>query len=345
MKKSIKRLIAITLSAASLAAVGMLATGCGNNFINGPTYEYKKLPSTGEYEFTGNPTTTVVPDAGIKIDGVLDEDFYKNTKWFKGNKILPTENGTLEVATYFAETGIVIAAKVHDSRPAVHSNWVETGNITCFNCYFAFGDAKQQSDGVYEIECTAGNRFKITQFTASGMKVLSPALDVAPVSAVKRDGDIKAGTCYDYAVEDFMPYALFGKQTRPEKVFLNPTMISSTLDETGNYIQQARTWYNFADRQAQELFKWGEPDSGYAFNSQGFISNKITVNATGGKIEEEWGYDWCLNLDNVNFYVKPENGKSLKSLTVNGADYTGKVANGKFTVLCRGDINISATFE
>ena len=133
MKKSIKRLIAITLSAASLSAAGLLATGCGNNFINGPTYEYKKLPSTGEYEFTGNPTTTVVPDAGIKIDGVLDEDFYKNTKWFKGNKVLPTENGTLEVATYFAETGIVIAAKVHDSRPAVHSSWVETGNITCFN--------------------------------------------------------------------------------------------------------------------------------------------------------------------------------------------------------------------
>lgn len=350
MKRYIKKIAAISLAAVSAVTAGAMLAACGEkldaDFVNGPEYVYRVIPSTDDYEFTGNITTTVVPDDGINIDGVFDEDFYKDKKWFKGNKMTASgETGTMEVVTHFAKTGIVVAAKVRDSRPAVHSSWVETGNLSCFNCYFAFGDAATQSDGVYEVECTAGNRFKISRFTPSGIKNLSPELDETPVSAVKREGDIKSGECYNYDVEYFMPYTLFGKTTRPDRVFLNPTMISSTLDETGNYIQAARTWYNFGYEQMPEISRWGNPNQGIAFDQNGFICNDIEVDVRGGKVKQIYGNDWCVSGSTVKFDVKPDDGKTLASLTVNGVDKSADVENGTLSVYCVGDINIVARFE
>lgn len=350
MKRYIKKLTAISLAAASAVTAGAMLAACGGktdaDFVNGPEYVYRVIPSTDDYEFTGNITTTVVPDEGINIDGVFDEDFYENKKWFKGNKVTASgETGTMEVVTHFAKTGIVVAAKVRDSRPAVHSSWVETGNLSCFNCYFAFGDATVQTDGLYEVECTAGNRFKISRFTPSGIKNLSPELDETPVSAVKREGDIKSGECYNYDVEYFMPYSLFGRTARPDTVFLSPTMISSTLDETGNYIQAARTWYNFSMNQlSDKLSGWGKVNQGIVFDQNGFICNDIEIDAQGGTVEQIYGNDWCLVGDVVKFNISQDNGKTLQTLTVNGADRKADVENGTLAVNCTGDIKIVARF-
>lgn len=344
MKKKSRIIAAVVATVCTVAACGAL-TACGDKLqANGPEYNYKVIPATDNYEFTGNVTSTVVPDAEIKIDGKFDEDFYEGLKWYSGKKIVGNETGTLEMTTYFAKTGIVIAAKIKDSRRAYHSNTVATGNITCFNGYFAFGDAKQQSDGVYEVECTAGNRFKISQFTPMGIKVINTDLDKTPVSAVVREGDILAGTCYNYNVEYFMPYSLFGREARPDRVFFNPTMISSTLKEDGSADNAVRTWYNFGYRQTPEISKWGNPDQGYVFDRNGFVSNKITVNATGGKVEQEWGYDWCLTGDTVKFNVTPASGKSLVSIKVNGKDEISSVNNGWLAVYCTGDLEIEAKF-
>lgn len=345
MKANKKRLAAIALSAAAIASVGIFASACtgSSNFVDGPQYEYRLFPSTDEYEFTGNVTSTVVPDMGITIDGVFDEDFYTGRNWFKGNKITETETGTLEVTTYFSRTGIVVAARIQDSRPAVHSSTIETGNQTCFNCYFAFGDALVQTDGLYEIECTVGNRFKISKFTTSGMQVMATNIDVTPISAVTRVGDVKAGTCYEYSVEYFLPYSLFGRDSRPEKVYLNPTMISASLDEYGQYYM--RTWYNFGYEQSPSISTWGAVNQGYVFDENGFVSNSITIQSTGGTVAEEWGYDWCLVGDTVNFYVTPESGKTLSSILVNGVESKDSVSNGVLSVRCTGDIDIVAVFE
>ena len=341
--KGRKIFAAAVCAAMATVTMGVLA-GCSKLQAEGPVYSYKTAPSSlPPYEFTGNVISTVVPDSEINIDGKFDEDFYNDLKWYEGNKISGSETGTLKMTTYFARTGIVVAARIEDSRKAYHSNSIATGNITCFNGYFAFGDAKVQSDGVYEVECTAGNRFKISQFTPTGLKVLRTDLDKTPVSAVYREGDILKGECYNYQVEYFMPYSLFGRESRPQSVFFNPTMISSTLDEYGAV--DDRNWYNFGYEQSPTVSKWGDSDQGYAFDGNGFVSNKITVSATGGKVTEEYGYDWCLTGNKVNFNVTPDSGKSLKSLTVNGVDRTESVKDGRLSVNCSGDIQIVAVFD
>lgn len=336
-----KKITAIALGAVmSVAAAGLLA-GCGLQ-AKGPQYEYTVIKSDKTYGFRKeNP----VVDGNVKIDGTFDESFYNESrKWFKGHKISNNEDGTLDVTTYFSKSGIVVAAKFRDSLPVVYSEHVATGNSSCFNCYFSVDSKSSPNYSVYEIECSAGNEFNFSIMTPLGISNIDTS-GYGIYSAVVRHGSVAKGECYGFDAEYFMPWSLFGLETRPELVYLNPTMISSRFNDE-NLLQDGafRTWYNFGARQSPEISAWGAYNQGYVFDKDGFISNKITIQAAGGTVTEEWGYDWCLTGDTVNFNVKPEAGKELVSITANGRDVTGEVKKGVLSVRCGGDIEISATF-
>ncbi len=333
-----KKLTAAALGAVTAFSAISLLAGCGLQ-ANGPQYEYTAIESDKTYSFgKQNP----VIDGNIKIDGKFDESFWNSRNWFKGHKVLNNEDGTLDVTTYFSKSGIVVAAKLRDNRPVVYSEHVYPGNSSCFNCYFSIESKDTPNFNVYEIECSAGNVFRVGVMTDSGVKILDTK-NVGLYSAVVRYGDVSKGECYGFDTEYFIPWSLFGTQTRPELVYLNPTMISATFDEEN--LLQNRTWYNFGYEQSREISVWAAYDQGYSFDQDGFISNKISIRTSGGgKVTEEWGYDWCLIGDTVNFNVKPEAGKVLTSILVNGVERAGEIKRGVLSVRCGGDIDISATF-
>ena len=336
-----KKFTAIALGAVmSVATAGLLA-GCGLQ-AKGPQYEYTVIKSDKDYSFDKE---IPVVDGNVKIDGKFDESFYNESrKWFKGHKISNNEDGTLDVTTYFSKSGIVVAAKFRDSLPVVYSEHVATGNSSCFNCYFSVDSKSSPNYSVYEIECSAGNEFNFSIMTPLGISNIDTS-GYGIYSAVVRHGSVAKGECYGFDAEYFMPWSLFGLETRPELVYLNPTMISSRFNDE-NLLESGtfRTWYNFGARQSPEISAWGAYNQGYVFDKDGFISNKITIQASGGTVTEEWGYDWCLTGDTVNFNVKPEAGKELVSITANGRDVTGEVKKGVLSVHCNGDIEINATF-
>lgn len=191
MKKTIWKRIVASCSAMVTGITLCAFAGCGSGLqADGPVYEYTVIPTEETY-MINTSDSTVVPDEGITIDGKFDEDFYEGRNWFYGHKVYNNEDGTLEMTTYFAPNGLVVAAKIRDSRAAIHSSeQIATGNQTCFNGYFAFGTAQSQADGVYEIECTAGNRFKISQFVDGSPIVMNFTSDQMPLHAVVRYGDI-----------------------------------------------------------------------------------------------------------------------------------------------------------
>ena len=346
MKKTIKYVTCIA-GAAVMASLGLAGCSEGKNFVNGPKYEYRLTDKTEEY-VVNTTGSSVTVDQGIVIDGVFDEAFYTNRKWLKANKILQqsgqTETGTLEMTTYFSETGIVVAAHITDSRAAVYSSSVATGNQTCFSGYFAFGDTTTSGDDVYEVENTAANMFKISEFVSGGLQVMYTSEDVTPVHAVRRVGDITKGECYEYYVEYFMPYALFGRTSRPVTVYFNPTMISATLDEYGSAISDLRTWYNFGDHQSS-LYGWSKPNSGYVFDRNGFVSNTLTIKeAEGGTVTEEWGYDWTITGDMVNLNVTPDEGYRLTHLYVNGEECVDDVVAGTYSFMAQGNVTVVPEF-
>ena len=348
MKKIVKR-ISVVLGAAAMAACFAFA-GCAQqseNFVDGPEYSYRVTDKTDEYILHTSGSSVAV-DPGINIDGVFDESFYTGRSWLKANKILEqsgqTETGTLEMTTYFSGTGIVVAAHIVDSRAAVYSSSVATGNQTCFSGYFAFGDTTTSGDDVYEIENTAANTFKISEFVSGGLQVMHTAENVTPVHAVRRVGDITKGECYEYYVEYFMPYALFGRSECTSTVYFNPTMISATLDEYGSAIADLRTWYNFGGEQSS-LNGWGKPNCGYVFDRNGFISNDLTIEeAEGGAVTEEWGYDWTITGDIVNLNIAPDEGWRLAHLYVNGEECVGDVVADTYSFTAQGDTTVVPVF-
>ncbi len=342
MKKRMKVLAAMSAAVVALSAV---AAGCSQgNFVNGPEYSYRVTGKTEEYVINTTGSTVQV-DSGITVDGVFDEALYEGRNWLQLNKIVPGgETGSLEMTTYFSDTGILVAAHIVDSRPAVYSSSVETGNQTCFSGYFAFEDATTVGNDVYEIECTAGNRFKISEFVNGSLRVLSIPEDQMPVHAVRRIGDITKGECYEYYVEYFMPYSLYGKSARPVKVYFNPTMISATLDDYGNAIADLRTWYNFGGEQSS-LNGWGKPNSGYVFDRNGFICNDLIIEeAEGGTVTEEWGYDWTIDGDVVNLNIQPDEGYVLEHLYFNGEDVVSSVMGNVYSFTAYGDATVVPIF-
>lgn len=349
MNKIVKR-VGVVLGVAAMTACFAFA-GCsqqGANFVDGPEYSYRVTDKTDEY-IVYTSGSSVAVDPGINIDGVFDESFYTGRNWLKANKIWEqsgqTETGTLEMTTYFSETGIVVAAHIVDSRAAVYSSSVETGNQTCFNGYFAFGDTTTAGDDVYEIENTVANVFKISEFVSGSLQVMHTAEDVTPVHAVRRVGDITKGECYEYYVEYFMPYALFGRSECTSTVYFNPTMISATFDEYGSSIASLRTWYNFGGEQSS-LNGWGKPNCGYVFDRNGFISNKLVIEeAEGGSVTEEWGYDWTITGDTVNLNITPDEGWRLAHLYVNGKDEAESVVGSVYTFVATGDATVEPVFE
>ena len=291
---------------------------------------------------------TVEVDKGIAVDGTFDESFYTGRNWLTLNKRVlqndQTETGTLEMTTYFSETGIVVAAHIVDSRAAVSGSSVETSDQTCFSGYFAFGDTTSTGDDVYEVENTASNIFKISEFISGELHVMDTEADVTPVHAVRCIGDIQNGECYEYYVEYFMPYALFGRSGKPDTVYFNPTMISATFDDKGEAIADLRTWYNFGEQQST-LYEWGKPNSGYVFDSNGFVSNSLDIaEAEGGSVTEEWGYDWTITGDVVNLNIAADEGYALTSLLVNGEECIDDVVADVYFFTAADDTTVVPVF-
>lgn len=299
-------------------------------------------------ELSNNTDSTVKVDEGITIDGTFDESFYTGRNWLTLNKRMQqsgqTETGTLEMTTFFSGTGIVVAAHIVDSRAAVSGSSVATSDQTCFGGYFAFGDTTSTGDDVYEVENTASNLFKISEFVSGELQVMNTEPDVTPVHAVHCIGDLQNGECYEYYVEYFMPYALFGRSSVPDTVYFNPTMISATLDDNGEAIDDLRTWYNFGEQQSA-LYGWGKPNSGYVFDGNGFVSNSLDIEeAEGGSVTEEWGYDWTVTGDRVNLKIAADKGYKLTSLRVNGEECIDEIVADVYFFTATGDTTVVPVF-
>ena len=115
MKRKGKIFALVVSAVAAVAACGAL-TACGKLQADGPEYEYKMAPSDkAPYEFTGNVTSTVVPDAEITIEtnpGTLTADrrevrrrLLRRTQVVQGKKDRRKRNGHARNDNVFCGNG------------------------------------------------------------------------------------------------------------------------------------------------------------------------------------------------------------------------------------------------
>ena len=71
MKNTISKRILLMLTLAILVMI----------FVSCEAIGVKEVPTDKEYTFTNPEPELAQPDVGFKIDGIADEEVYKNTKW------------------------------------------------------------------------------------------------------------------------------------------------------------------------------------------------------------------------------------------------------------------------
>lgn len=341
MNKKTKGLLLCLL----LCGVAAIGAGCSSQTT------YRRVGTTEDYRYSeAMPESDVVVDEGITIDGKFDESLYEGRSWYEGKNV--TDWGTneqIKLTTHFAKTGILISISVEGEEKVYSDVYKSTGLISAVGMYFNFGDALSLHDGLYEIECTATGRSKVSQVGGAILKVIPYEPQTRPLVAVKQNGSILAGECTGYDMEMYLPYALFGRDSRPENnVVINPYIISYNPDQTSN-----RSWHNLAyEQNSQNAYSGGV--TGYTFGKNGFICNKLEVeNVAGGTVET--GYirnsmfhasnnAWCVNNEKIIVKITPDSGKSLIGLQVNEQEVFDSVNGGMYEFTATDNVKIVASF-
>lgn len=349
MKKTMKKVLSVAV-AGVLALPVFALSACGEAQTN-----YRVVGTDETYEYTVLSKSTVKVDDGIVIDGKLDESIYtrKVQSWYRASKT-PNDgyqegdnykstyaNIDLAVTTYFASNAVLIAVDVT-------GDWMvsyQPTRITTQNSgieFYVTANTPTSPDGtLFEMDLCAGGDQSIKILKAGRFHKALMSADLTPLYGIQlKGGAINTPECTGYTMEWYIPFAMFGLTEAPERIDINP-FVMTMENATGT----DREWYGFGSNQSPALCGWVTPTA-YPFNSRGFSCNKITIEATGGEVEQERGYDWCVKGDNVIFYVEPDDPSTkCTSFKVNGVEMKDKVRNGEITVKCEGDMDIVAQFS
>ena len=336
MKKTFKRFAACGTAALCGLSCMMLAA-CKN----GSEMVYHVIGTDETYTPEEVPMSGAEIDADISVDGNFDESFYAGLQWLHLSKVDGTQTATVDMTVRIAQQGLLIAADVTENtlitynatRPAAYDSGIEF--------YLGFGDGVTWRDGLYEIDMTAGERFNIRKYSASGYVDYPVAYDTSPSYAVIRNGSLMDGECTGYRFELFLPYALFGREGRCNEVYVNPTHHAVPDWE----LTEVRSRYQFGERQSS-LYGWDKLNQGFTFDRNGAVINALTIeSAKGGSVTEEFGYDYCITGDTVNLNVKADEGYKLVSMKVNGRECVSDVVADIYSFTAAGDTTVVPVFE
>ena len=280
-------------------------------------------------------------DSDITIDGNFDENFYDNLQWLTLYKVDGTQTATVIMTVHIAQKGLLIAVDVTENTLITYNATRPTSYESGIEFYLGFGDGTTWSDGLYEIDMTAGERFNIRQYTVAGYVDHPVAYDTSPCYAVIRDGSLMDGECTGYRFELFLPYALFDREERCNEVYVNPTHIAMPDWD----LTSVRNWYQFGARQSS-LYGWDQLNQGFTFNRNGAVITALTIEgADGGTVTEEFGYDYCITSDTVNLNIVADEGYALTSLLVNGEECVVDVVSNVYSFTAEGDTTVVPVFE
>ena len=347
-KLTTKKLIIIlaTLFVVVLAAIGVVAYLRGN---------VKQVASQEDYGYINPDETKAEPDAGITIDGVLDEKEYQDNNWL----YLRNDNGnaTVDIATtsYYGEKGMYFVYDVTESTP-IYVNLSRSSALnSCVELYLALSDVtSMDSSEIFEIDLlpTGDMVFKQRNGKGAFMDVATTDDKMAYLGTTTKGGEINTEECYGYCLEFFIPWdyleflGLDVETMKTDYVFVNTAHITSY-----NYAGTAETdryWYSFAQQLGGN--GWGNVSLYYRFNADGVIG-AVPVQLKQGDHYTMTGAKTVIPGVKTHVTISPEEGYALSSILVNGEEYIKQAAyneDGSVSLNVRGvkeGLEISASAE
>lgn len=319
--KSKKVLFGVALLGAVTAACAL--TACKEKAITPVNNEFK--PTLG-YQLPYRET-----DAGVTIDGKLDDEVYKNQNWLHCQKDYGFEHADIDMVTYFGAQGIYVGVTVEENSGIYFNPVKATTDNSCIELYLSLGGVSSIDDlrKCFEIDMCCDGTINLKQKLISGIWTSILGTNDARVTYAAKTigGDYNTPECTGYTCELFIPFefledcrAIEAGETVSE-IYCNPALITSYGYES----DAKRHWFDIAGYNISS-YSWGIPSSAYVFDGEGLVSKTINIETNkGGKIEESRGYGYLIPGSTVEFNLTVDDGYTIESLLVNGKDRKGAI--------------------
>ena len=346
--KSPKGIAAIVALALILVLTTVLA-GCNE------TDNIVKVPAEDEYVYYNPDETKAEPDAGMKLDGVLDEEIYDGKNWLYLSNSDAGNNVDIAMTSHFGEKGMYFAFDVNETSPIYVNPERSPVLNSCIELYLAPPYVtKLTENSIFEIDLlpTGDIAFKKSDGKYGYINVATTNDKMAYLGATTKGGEVNTPDCYGYVLELFIPWDYLQwlkidvQAIKDGHIFVNPAHITSH-NYVGKDINVDRYWYHYVQQIGADF---NAVTQYFRFDGNGAIGTKEIILEEGEHYRFE-GHNVTFPGMQVPITVIPDAGYALTSILVDGQEQINKAVfneDGSVTVLVRSagaDVKVSAAVE
>ena len=310
----------------TLAILIMSLVGCEFDLSVIEKFGIKEVPSDEEYTFTNPEPELAKTDAGFKIDGIADEEAYKNANWLYLSNNGEGNNVNIAATSHFGQQGMYFVFDVTESFPI----YVNPDRGTVLNSgiemYLApAGTKNDRENNFFEIDLqpTGNMVFKMTNGRWGYVDAKTTNDKMARLGATTKGGEVNTTDCYGYVLELFIPWDYMewlGVDVAKMKdhALVNIAHITS-FNYDGKNHNIDRYWYSFGDQIGaafSDVYRY------YKFDKDGAVGT-VPVKFTNGDHYSISGQASVLSGKSATITVTPEAGYSITSLLVDGKERIG----------------------
>ncbi len=282
-----------------------------------------------EYSYVNPDESKADTDAGMVIDGVLDETQYQNNQWLYLHNDEGGNNVDIAMTSYFGEKGMYFVYDVTESVP-IYVNLDRASYLnSCIEMYFAPSSVtslKQNSYFEVDMLPTGDMMFKKSNGKGGYVNVATTDDIMAHLGATTKGGDVNTPECYGYSLELFVPWeymtrlGLDAQEMQNGFVYVDPAHITS-YNLLGTDTSVDRYWYFFAQQQGAGF---GDVGQYFRFDGSGVIG---TVPVTADQAEHCTiaADPYVIPGVQNTVTVTPESGYALTSVLVDGKEMIQQV--------------------
>ena len=351
MKKMILTISGRAALILTLAMLVMSLVGCVDGFDD---WFIKDVPTDEEYTFTNPEPVLAEPDAGFNIDGIADEEAYKNAKWLYLSNNGEGNNVNIAVTSHFGQQGMYFVFDVTESFPIyVNPNRSSVLN-SGIELYLApSGTQNHKENNFFEIDLqpTGDMVFKMSNGKWGYIDAKTTNDKMARLGATTKGGDVNTNECYGYVLELFIPWNYLewldvDVAKMKDHALVNIAHITS-FNYAGTNNDIDRYWYQFGEQigaSFTDVYRF------YKFDENGAVGT-VPVSFVGGQHYSISGQASVLSGKSATVTVTPEAGYAITSVLVDGKECISDVTynhDGSATLTVNNvtkEVTISATAE
>ena len=321
MKITISKLALLVLT---LAMLVMSLVGCATN------WGIKEVPTDKEYTFTNPEPELAQTDAGFKIDGIADEEAYKNAKWLYLSNNGEGNNVNIAATSHFGQQGMYFVFDVTESFPIyVNPNRSSVLN-SGIELYLApAGTQNHKENNFFEIDLqpTGDMFFRMSNGKWGYIDATTTKDKMARLGATTKGGDVNTNECYGYVLELFIPWDYLewlgvDVAKMQDHALVNIAHITA-FNYDGKNTNVDRYWYQFAEQigaSFTDVYRF------FKFDKDGAVGT-VPVTFVSGEHYGISGQASVLSGKSATVTVMPEAGYAITSVLVDGKE---RISDVKF---------------